>query len=226
MASRDFPPHNNLFITIGLAENRGGVIHGRTTSRDQLEKSAVTRRNDALCKVTQVGAHIYSSIPYEVRLLSRFLLLLACTDHVEVEEEQRCPAILERRRLSQRGSDRPRLEPTPTPLTGEATKPRRNGKTRGKKGGLSLRDGKTVNENHRRVTSKGGRGEHVPTKTITNVPPPHTKGERTGRKWTSTDRTQKITVLCHSTSILLTQIAPGSERVEIGVNRMKNKKST
>ena len=111
MASRDFPPHNNLFITIGLAENRGGVIHGRTTSRDQLEKSAVTRRNDALCKVTQVGAHIYSSIPYEVRLLSRFLLLLACTDHVEVEEEQRCPAILERRRLSRRGSDRPRLEP-------------------------------------------------------------------------------------------------------------------
>lgn len=117
-------------------------------------------------------------------------------------------------------------KPTPTPLTGEATKPRRNGKTRGKKGGLSLRDGKTVNENHRRVTSRGGRGEHVPTKTITNVPPPHTKGERAGRKWTSTDRTQKITVLCHSTSILLTQIAPGSERVEIGVNRMKNKKST
>ena len=73
---------------------------------------------------------------------------------------------------------------------------------------------------------QGGRGEHVPTKTITNVPPPHTKGERAGRKWTSTDRTQKITVLCHSTSILLTQIAPGSERVEIGVNRMKNKKST
>ena len=55
------------------------VIHGRMTPRDQLEKSAVTRRNDALCEVTQVGAHMYSSIPYEVRLLSRFLLLLACT---------------------------------------------------------------------------------------------------------------------------------------------------
>ena len=87
------------------------VIHGRMTPRDQLEKSAVTRRNDALCEVTQVGAHMYSSIPYEVRLLSRFLLLLACTDHVEVKEEQLCPAILERNRLSQRGSDRPRLEP-------------------------------------------------------------------------------------------------------------------
>ena len=93
MASRDFPPHNNLYITIGLAENRGGVIHGRTTSRDQLEKSAVTRRNDALCKVTQVGAHIYSSIPYEVRLLSRFLLLLTSAGFVEIQDNSFSPVL-------------------------------------------------------------------------------------------------------------------------------------
>ena len=62
-------------------------------------------------------------------------------------------------------------KPAPTPLNGEAAKPRRNAKERGKQGGLSLKDGKTPTKTTAVPTARGGRGEHVPTKTKTVLPP-------------------------------------------------------
>ena len=44
------------------------------------------------------------------------------------------------------------LKPTHTPLNGEATKPIKNTKKKGKRRDLSVRDRKNVKENHHHIT--------------------------------------------------------------------------
>ena len=103
------------------------------------------------------------------------------------------------------------LKPTPTPLNGEATKPTRNAKQKGKARRPIHNGEKNVNENHRHITWKGGgRGENVSMKKRKPkvAPPPQRGGAR--RDYT-TEKEKNHIVLFHSRSGKTTQNAPGPE---------------